>query len=133
MKVRVNSAGSGENGWDEVQLPDPAVELPAMQTGRSLRGYLLSLPERAIRSATAMSAGLLREVGDAALPRQVRGTKLYQNMVEATLRFLIEQVGEVEGAYPAEGKLAEDFAKRADSFPVNVATATTVENLAISA
>jgi hypothetical protein len=30
-------------------------------------------------------------------------------MVEATLRFLIEQVGEVEGRYPAEGKLAENF------------------------
>lgn len=112
MKVRVNSEGSDENGWDQVQLPSSGVELPTTQTGRSLRGYLLSLPERAIRSVTAMSAGLLREVGDAALPRQVRGTKLYQNMVEATLRFLIEQVGEVEGAYPAEGKLAEDFAVR---------------------
>ena len=112
MKVRVNSGGSGENEWQEVQLPEPRAELPVIETGRSLRGYLLSLPERAIRSATAMSAGLLREVGDAVLPRQIRGTKLYQNMVEATLRFLIEQVGEVEGAYPAEGRLAENFAAR---------------------
>jgi hypothetical protein len=33
-------------------------------------------------------------------------------MVEAVLRFLIEQVGEVEGAFPPEGRLAEDFLLR---------------------
>jgi hypothetical protein len=74
--------------------------------------YILSLPERAVRSATALAAGLLRELGDVALPASLRRTKLYQNLVEGTLRFLIEHVGEVEGAYPAEGKLAEDFAVR---------------------
>jgi hypothetical protein len=30
-------------------------------------------------------------------------------MVDTTLRFLIEQVGQVEGAYPAENQLAENF------------------------
>jgi hypothetical protein len=30
-------------------------------------------------------------------------------MVESTLRFLVEQVGQVDGAYPAEDKLAENF------------------------
>jgi hypothetical protein len=30
-------------------------------------------------------------------------------MVESTLRFLMEQVGQVDGVYPAEGKLAENF------------------------
>ncbi|MBI3698590.1 MAG: hypothetical protein HY238_27585 [Acidobacteria bacterium] len=65
-----------------------------------------------LRSATALAAGLIRELGDVALPAPLRRTKLYQSLVEATLRFLIEQIGEVEGAYPAEGKLAEDFAIR---------------------
>src|SRR5437016_932159 len=55
------------------------------------------------------AAGLLRELGNITLPKAVRRTRLYQTMVESTLRFLIEQVGEVEGAYPAEGKLAENF------------------------
>ena len=77
-----------------------------------LKGYVLSLPERVVRSASAVSAGLLREIGEVTLPEPVRETKLYRSMVEATLRFLIEQVGEVEGAYPAEGKLSEDFAVR---------------------
>lgn len=74
--------------------------------------YLLSLPERVLRSATALAAGLVREIGEAALPAAVRRTRIYQTMVEATLRFLIEQVGEVEDAYPPEGKLTEDFLLR---------------------
>ncbi len=65
-----------------------------------------------MRSATALAGGLLRELGDVALPAAVRRTRLYQNLVDSTLRFLIEQVGEVEGAYPDAGQLAEDFAVR---------------------
>jgi len=71
--------------------------------------YLLSLPERVLRSASALSAGLVREIGNVTLPKGVRRTKLYQTMVESTLRFLVEQVGQVDGVYPAEGKLAENF------------------------
>jgi hypothetical protein len=71
--------------------------------------YLLSLPERVLRSASALSAGLVREIGNVTLPAGVRRTKLYQTMVESTLRFLVEQVGQVDGAYPAEDKLAENF------------------------
>ena len=71
--------------------------------------YLLSLPERVLRSASALAAGLVREIGNVTLPKGVRRTKLYQTMVETTLRFLIEEVGQVEGTYPSEGKLAENF------------------------
>ena len=71
--------------------------------------YLLSLPERVVRSAAALTAGLLREVGDVALPARIRKTVLYQTMVESTLRFLIEQVGEVEGVYPAEQTGPDNF------------------------
>jgi len=74
--------------------------------------YLLSLPERVLRSASALAGGLLREAGEVALPAALRRTRLYRIMVEATLRFLIEQVGQVEGAFPSEGKLAEDFLLR---------------------
>jgi hypothetical protein len=76
------------------------------------QGFLLSLPERVVRSAAALSAGLLRELSDVALPRGVRRTRLYQIIVERTLRFLIEEVGEVEGCYPPEGRLADNFALR---------------------
>src|SRR5260370_38158089 len=43
------------------------------------------------------------------MQKSVRRTRLYQTMVESSLRFLIEQVGQVEGCYPAEGQLAENF------------------------
>jgi len=74
--------------------------------------YLLSLPERALRSMSALSAGLLRELSEVALPRAVRRTRLYTELVENTLRFLIENVGQVEGAYPPQGQLADNFAMR---------------------
>ena len=71
--------------------------------------YILSLPERAIRSLGALSGGLLRELGNVALPASLRRTTLYRTMVEVALRFLIEEVGQVEGVYPSEGNLAESF------------------------
>lgn len=80
-----------------------------MRRAQPIAGYLLSLPERVVRSASALAGGLLRELGDVALPAAVRRTRLYQNLVETTLRFLIENVGQVEGAYPSGDKLAEDF------------------------
>jgi hypothetical protein len=74
--------------------------------------YLLSMPERVLRSASALAAGLVREIGNVTLPEAVRRTKLYETMVDSTLRFLIEQVGQVEGAYATEDKLAANFLVR---------------------
>jgi hypothetical protein len=71
--------------------------------------YLISLPERVVRSASALSAGLIREIGNVTLPKAVRRTKLYQTMVESTLRFLVEQVGQVDGVYAQEEQLTENF------------------------
>ena len=78
----------------------------------ALRDYVLSLPERVVRSASALAGGLLNEIGGAALPVALRRTRLYRSMVETTLRFLIEQVGEVEGVFPPGTKLAENFLVR---------------------
>jgi hypothetical protein len=71
--------------------------------------YLLSVPERTFRSASALAAGLLREITEVALPGALRRTRLYRNMVDVSLRFLIEQVGEVKGVYPNSEQLSEDF------------------------
>lgn len=65
--------------------------------------YILSLPERAVRSLGALSGGLLREIGQVALPAGLRRTTLYRTMVGVTVRFLIEEVGQVEGLYPHPG------------------------------
>ena len=55
---------------------------------------------------------MAREVGEVALPDGIRHSQLYQNLVDATLRFLIEQVGGAEGVYSAEDALPDNFLAR---------------------
>lgn len=74
--------------------------------------YLLTVPERLVRSALGLTAGVAREFGEAALPRSLRRTRLYQNMVDTTLRYLIEQVGGAEGVYARDEALPDDFLVR---------------------
>ena len=74
--------------------------------------YVISLPERVVRSAAALAGGLIREIGDVSVASAVRRTKTYQMMVDIALRFMIEQVGEVKGVYPSGGELANDFLLR---------------------
>jgi hypothetical protein len=74
--------------------------------------YVCSLPERVLRSLSALSAGVARELSEVVLPARVRKSKLYESMVESTLRFLIEQVGQVEGAYTDGSALPPDFLVR---------------------
>src|ERR1700733_5980877 len=87
----------------------------AMKRAKSsarVAGYVISLPERVVRSAAALAGGLIRELGDVTVPASVRRTKSYQMMVDIALRFMIEQVGQVEGVYPSEGQLANNFLLR---------------------
>jgi hypothetical protein len=74
--------------------------------------YLISLPERIFRSGAALAGGLIRQLGDVTLPAAVRRTKTYQTMVDIALRFMIEQIGQVEGVYPSDGELANNFLMR---------------------
>ncbi|MFB3829825.1 MAG: hypothetical protein ACE15B_23850 [Bryobacteraceae bacterium] len=72
--------------------------------------YVFSIPERLLRSLTGLSGGAARELGDVLLPARVRRSRLYQSMVGSTLRFLIEQVGQIEGAYAADAEaIPPDF------------------------
>lgn len=78
----------------------------------TVKAYLLSLPERLIRSTVGLGAGVAREVSEVALPEGIRRSQLYRNLVDATLHFLIEQVGGVEGVYPAGAALPDNFLAR---------------------
>lgn len=79
---------------------------------KRLRNFLLSLPERGVRSVTALAGGLVRELGEVSIPQTIRRGQLYRNLVDGTVRFLVEQVGQVKGVYPAEEKLSDDFLVR---------------------
>jgi hypothetical protein len=74
--------------------------------------YLVSLPERVVRSVAALAGGLLQELGDVTIPAALRRTKTYQVMAGLGLRFLVEQVGQVDGVYPKEGEMSNDFILR---------------------
>jgi hypothetical protein len=76
------------------------------------RDYLISLPERVLRSVLGIGAGAARELGEVALPESVRRGQLYQNLVAATLRYVIERIGGVEGVYDAAESLPDDFLAR---------------------
>jgi hypothetical protein len=74
--------------------------------------YALSLPERTVRSVAALAAGLLRETAGVVLPIGVRRGRVYRNLVDATLQFLIERVGEVDVAHATDRELGENFLLR---------------------
>ena len=93
----------------------------------SLRSYVLSLPERVVRSVLGLGAGVAREVGEVALPAGVRRSQLYQNLVDTTLRYLTEKVGGVEAAYAVRGR------RRPDDFVARRAAGNAVEVLGVVA
>jgi hypothetical protein len=64
--------------------------------------YLLSLPERLVRSLTALLGGTLFETAQLVLPRLVRRSRLYEATAKNLLRVAIELVGGVKGAPSAE-------------------------------
>src|SRR5580698_9528133 len=76
------------------------------------QAYLLSLPERVVRSALGLSAGVLREAGELVLPAGMRRSHLYHSLVDVTLRYVIERVGGVKGTYPPEQAPGDDFLVR---------------------
>ena len=77
-----------------------------------MKRYLLTLPERILRSALGFGAGVTRELGEVALPAGVRRSQLYRSLVDTTLRFLIEQVGGAERIPSSGTPLPDDFLAR---------------------
>jgi hypothetical protein len=74
--------------------------------------YAASLPERAVRSLSALSGGLLLEASQVALPKEIREAAIYRATAGIALRFLIEQVGQVQGIYPRHDRLSRQFVLR---------------------
>ncbi len=74
--------------------------------------YVASLPERIVRSASALTAGVVHEIVAVALPLGLRRGRLYRNLVDVPLQFLLTDVGEVRGTTPTEEELGRNFLLR---------------------
>jgi len=79
-----------------------------MLTTVSLRSFLLSLPERAVRSVAALLGGLVHETFALALPRVVRQSRLYEATAKNLLRVTSERVGGVDARIPTESEYEPD-------------------------
>lgn len=82
--------------------------------------FVISLPERLVRSISALTGGFLREAGVILLPARLRRTALYRVMVEVTLRFLIEELGRVKDVYPKNEDLENFLVKRTASHGIEL-------------
>jgi hypothetical protein len=66
--------------------------------------YVVSLPERIVRTAAAVVGGTVHETAQVLLPRLIRRSRLYEVSAKNLLRILVEGVGAVEGSSTAEAK-----------------------------
>ena len=76
------------------------------------RSFLVSLPERIVRSLVAVVAGAAHETAEVVLPRFVRRSRLYEASAKNLLRIAIELVGDVERAAPPDEPDAGELMKR---------------------
>src|SRR4030095_11205466 len=61
---------------------------------------------------SALARGLARELSEVVLPSSFRRTKLYRSLVDVTLRFVAEQVGQAQRPSDLAPGLPSDFALR---------------------
>lgn len=77
-----------------------------------MRRFLVSLPERIIRSLVALAGGAVHETAQLLLPRLVRTSRLYEATAKNLLRVAIELVGRVEGSSTVEATPPKELALR---------------------
>ncbi len=80
--------------------------------GKRLAAYVLSLPERLSRILVGSAAGILKGASEIVLPEAARRTKLYHVLLKKNLRYLIQEVGAVDGVFPQEARNPERYVAR---------------------
>jgi hypothetical protein len=74
--------------------------------------YLVSLPERMVRALAAGVGGLIYEAAEVLLPGWLRRSRLYQAIVAASLRIMVELIGGVTDVLPPDDVGVEELAAR---------------------
>ena len=98
-------------------MPDTPEEPIETQKDRrdgreSLAGYVVSLPERLVRTTAAGGGGLLLEAADHILPPPVRDAKIYQCLIARPLRITVEAVGGVSGRFQMQDISGQELIQR---------------------
>ena len=91
--------------------------------------FLLSVPERAVRSVFALVGGGVHETAEVVLPRLVRRSRLYEATAKNLLRVTIEVVGGVEA--PAE--VVDEYEPNAKKLMIRKGAGNVVEIGSIAA
>ena len=92
---------------------NPKDQQEQQREGReSLAGYVVSLPERLVRTTAASGGGLLLEAADHILPPPVRDAKIYQCLIARPLRITVEAVGGVSGRFPMQEMSGQELIQR---------------------
>jgi hypothetical protein len=95
---------------EQPSAPETA-RLPATLFQQLLFG--LSLPERAVRSTTALVGGTLQEATLILIPPAFRSSRSYTMFIQQSLDFLLTEVGNVERADPAAASQKDLIARKA--------------------
>lgn len=82
------------------------------RTLQRLPNYLISLPERMIRTTAALGGGVVNETSRLLLPVAVRRTRFYQSTIDRLLRIVVELVGDVRDVYEPDELSPEELLMR---------------------
>lgn len=113
----VPSKPSDEAKPDEGGLPDK-IDMEHSTLGEASRAlhrmfqYSTSLPERTLRSASALAGGLVRESTNWLVPLAFRNSKSYSIFVRQTLDFVVNDIGGVKRAAAAGKDEQVDMARK---------------------
>lgn len=82
------------------------------KSNKNSGNFILSLPERLVRVISAGSGGLFYQLSLILFPERIRRSRLYQATIERLLRIIVELLGGVRGAFPAEAMSVRELATR---------------------
>jgi hypothetical protein len=92
---------------------DKASEEPASRSAKEQLNYVLSLPERAVRTGTGLLGGVLRESASLLVPQSFQNSRTYTVMVRQMLDFLVHDVGGVaQGDVPSSTAEIDNYVAR---------------------
>jgi hypothetical protein len=84
--------------------------LDSCHDGAMPKGFLVSLPERIVRTVAVALGGAVHESAQLILPRLVRRSRFYEATAKNLLRAVVELVGGVEAAPTVEATPSGELA-----------------------